>query len=51
LSQQFNMENSRFEAIFKVDTSINAASVLFASQKYYYPNGSIVQVYDDETNE
>jgi hypothetical protein len=42
LSQQFNMENSRFEAIFKLNISIDAPSVLFVSHEYYYTEGSLV---------
>jgi len=39
---KFDMKNSQFSATFTVDTSIEAATELFASTEFYYPNGKQV---------
>lgn len=43
-SFHFDMWSSVFSATFKVDTSIEAATELYASTEFYYPNGKQVTV-------
>ena len=44
---KFDMKSSVFSAAFKVDTSIEAATELYASTEFYYPNGKQVAVFAD----
>ena len=37
--QNFDMTTSSFSATFEVNTSINAQTVVYLNQKYYYPEG------------
>jgi len=43
-SFHFDMKTSEFSATFKVDTSIEAATELYASTEFYYPNGKQVSI-------
>jgi hypothetical protein len=38
LSIKFNTTTGEFRASFTVDTSINAPTVIYTSDEYYYPN-------------
>jgi hypothetical protein len=37
--QNFDMKTSNFSATFEVNSSINAPTVVYLNQKYYYPEG------------
>ena len=38
-SMDFNENNSHFSLTYTVDTSIDAPTVIYANQEYYYPTG------------
>ena len=48
VSMKFNDTTSNFDATFKVDTSINAPSVLYWNTQYWYPSGISIVVTDSQ---
>lgn len=48
--QNFNDKNGEFFAEFKVNTDINAPTIVFLNQQYWYPNGYDYEIIDQSTD-
>ena len=48
--QNFNDKNGEFFAEFKVNTDINAPTIVFLDQQYWYPNGYDYEIIDQSTD-
>lgn len=44
----YNKRNAHFQGDVQIDTSITKPSVIYASKKFFYPNGYTLLVQDDK---